>query len=211
MCDFANGKTPDTFLEPVLRAVILHFWLAYDHPFVDGNGRTARALFTWAMLHHDYWLAEFVSLSKELKRGPAQYYRSFLYAENDEGDLTYFLLAQLRAIRAAIDELQSYVQRKMDEARALEPLLRESATFNHRQRALLSHALRNPSAEYTVRSHGTSHSVERQTARTDLKGLEAAGFLRCIVQGRRFLFTPVANLADVLRAQTNAGQDSDGR
>lgn len=45
MCDFANGKTPVQFIHPVIRAIILHFWLAYDHPFVDGNDRTARALF----------------------------------------------------------------------------------------------------------------------------------------------------------------------
>ncbi|MBD3393724.1 MAG: hypothetical protein GF418_16430 [Chitinivibrionales bacterium] len=44
-CDFANGKTPAFFIHPVLRAVTLHFWLAYNHPFADGNGRCARALF----------------------------------------------------------------------------------------------------------------------------------------------------------------------
>src|SRR5262249_46303965 len=58
MCDFANGKTPEGFIHPVLRAIILHFWLAYDHPFVDGNGRTARALFYWSMLRHNFWLCE---------------------------------------------------------------------------------------------------------------------------------------------------------
>ena len=42
LCDFANDKTPGYFIHPVIRAIILHFWLAYDHPFVDGNGRTAR-------------------------------------------------------------------------------------------------------------------------------------------------------------------------
>jgi Fic family protein len=51
MCDFANGVTPGFFVHPVIRGIILHFWLAYDHPFVDGNGRTARALFYWQMLH----------------------------------------------------------------------------------------------------------------------------------------------------------------
>ncbi|MCK4999222.1 MAG: Fic family protein, partial [Anaerohalosphaera sp.] len=35
MCDFANGKTPKEFIHPVVRSIILHFWLSYDHPFVD--------------------------------------------------------------------------------------------------------------------------------------------------------------------------------
>lgn len=46
MCDFANGHNTDgPYMHPLIRAIILHFWLAYDHPFEDGNGRTARALF----------------------------------------------------------------------------------------------------------------------------------------------------------------------
>ena len=43
MCAFANGATPDNFIHPAVRAVLLHFWLAYDHPFVDGNKRIAFA------------------------------------------------------------------------------------------------------------------------------------------------------------------------
>lgn len=70
LCDFANGDTPTAFIHPVIRAVTLHFWLAYDHPFVDGNGRTARALFYWAMLRHDYWLFSFISISTILRKGP---------------------------------------------------------------------------------------------------------------------------------------------
>jgi len=50
MCAFVNGRDTEPFIHPAIRAMILHFWLAYDHPFVDGNGRTARALFYWAML-----------------------------------------------------------------------------------------------------------------------------------------------------------------
>src|SRR6266511_1498217 len=39
MCDFANGTQTQGFIHPVVRAIVLHFWLAYDHPFEDGNGR----------------------------------------------------------------------------------------------------------------------------------------------------------------------------
>ncbi len=45
LCRFANGETPKVFIYPVVRAIALHFWLVYDHPFCDGNGLTARALF----------------------------------------------------------------------------------------------------------------------------------------------------------------------
>ncbi|MCB1083642.1 MAG: Fic family protein, partial [Simkania sp.] len=83
MCDFANGKTPEYFVHPVVRAIILHFWLAYDHPFVDGNGRTARALFYWSMLRQGYWLFEFISISEVILRAPSKYAVSFLQTETD--------------------------------------------------------------------------------------------------------------------------------
>ena len=67
MVEIAGG-----FIHPMIRSIILHFWLAYDHPFVDGNGRTARALFYWSMLRHGYWLFEFISISQIILKGPDQ-------------------------------------------------------------------------------------------------------------------------------------------
>ena len=49
-----------------MRAILLHFWLAYDDPFLDGNGRTARILFFWLLRKHGYWLAEYLSISLSL-------------------------------------------------------------------------------------------------------------------------------------------------
>ena len=82
LCDFANHGRDGRFMHPVAAAIFLHFWLAYDHPFTDGNGRTARALFYWSMLRQDYWLVEFISISSILRAAPAAYSRSFLHTEN---------------------------------------------------------------------------------------------------------------------------------
>ena len=105
MCKFANGVTPGGFIHPMVRSMILHFWLAYDHPFVDGNGRTARALFYWSMLRQGYWLFEYISISNIILKAPVQYGRAFLYTETDQNDLTYFLIYHAGVIRKAIDEL----------------------------------------------------------------------------------------------------------
>ena len=67
-CAFANGETGEGFLHPVVRAILLHFWIGYDHPFADGNGRTARALFYWSMLRSGYWLAQYISISSILRK-----------------------------------------------------------------------------------------------------------------------------------------------
>lgn len=172
MIRFANhGADDGSFLHPVIRAIALHFWLAYDHPFEDGNGRTARALFYWSMLHHGYWMFEFTSISRLLAQAPVQYGRAFLHTETDENDLTYFILHQVDVILRSLSDVESYIENKIEQVREVERMLRRSTDLNHRQLSLLAHAIRHPGAEYTIRSHMTSHSVAYATSRSDLFGL----------------------------------------
>ena len=193
LCAFANGGG-EQFVHPVVRAVFLHFWLAYDHPFADGNGRTARILFYWAMLREGYWLAEFISISRILRKAPSQYARSFLLTETDDNDLTYFLLYHLEVVVRAIDDLLAYVARKEREVRTAERLVRSAGRLNHRQLALVGHALRNPDAAYTVESHRRSHGVVYETARSDLLDLADAGLLVKGRSGKAFRFTVAPDL-----------------
>ncbi len=199
MCDFANARTPGFFVHPVLRAITLHFWLAYDHPFVDGNGRTARALFYWSMLRCGYWLFEFISISNILRKAPIKYGRSFLYTETDDNDLTYFIVAQTKVIRRAIEELHAYIGRKTAEVREMESHVRALDLFNHRQVELIRHALRHPLQQYSISSHQKSHNVVYQTARTDLQNLHQRGVLDWKKRGRQMVFIAPGDLAQRLR------------
>jgi Fic family protein len=199
MCDFGNAKTPAFFIHPALRAIILHFWLAYDHPFVDGNGRTARALFYWSMLRSGYWLFEFISISNILRKAPVKYARSFLYTETDENDLTHFIIAQTKVIRRAIDDLHAYIDRKTAEVREMESHIRALDLFNHRQVELIRHALKHPFQQYTIAGHQKSHNVVYQTARTDLLDLRKRGVVDGNKRGRQMVFVAPGDLAQRLR------------
>jgi Fic family protein len=199
LCKFANeDENARQFVHPVVRAIVLHFWLAYDHPFEDGNGRTARALFYWYMRTRGYWLVEYLSISRILRNAPSQYARSFLLTETDNRDVTYFIDYQLRVIKRAIKELHDYLGRKAEELRNVERLMKRSPAFNHRQLALLSYALRNPDGFFTFRTHADSHGVTHETARNDLLPLVEKGLLtRTTVRGRH-VFRPRPNLPDLL-------------
>ena len=204
LCDFANADESSLpFVHPVLRAILLHFMIGYDHPFADGNGRTARALFYWHMARSGYWLMEYTSISHILRRAPALYMRAYLHTETDKNDTTYFLLHQLRTIRQAIDALHTYVARKSREHQEMESLLARSpnlrACFNHRQIALLGHALRNSGEAYRVDAHQRTHGVVYQTARNDLLTLEAQGLLEKSRQGNAFLFHAPTDLRERLK------------
>jgi Fic family protein len=207
LCDFANSESDDeeSFIHPVVRAILLHFWLAYDHPFVDGNGRTARVLFFWSLRTKGYWLVEYLSISKILREAPGKYNRAFLLTESDEGDTTYFLLHQLEVIERAIEQLHKYLRRKVAEVRDVEQLLRGTGGFNHRQTALLSGALRNPDHVYTFTSHAKSHDVTHETARSDLRDLADRGLLDTERAGRLYRFSPAGDLTARLRALGDRG------
>jgi Fic family protein len=194
MCQFANGSPKETFIHPVLRAIVLHFWVGYDHPFVDGNGRCARALFYWSMLHHGYWLCEYISISQILLKAPSKYGRSYLYTETDGNDLTYFLLYHLDVIRRSIEALHKFIQKRTRQLKKLESQVRNLDVLNHRQRALLSHAVRHPGYLYTINTHKTSHNIVYQTARTDLLDLQDRGLLHAKKTGRRWTFTAPEDL-----------------
>jgi Fic family protein len=200
MCEFANeGEDDDPFVHPVLRAILLHFWLAYDHPFEDGNGRTARILFFWLMRVNGYWLAEYLPISRLIRNAPAQYGRAFLETETDGGDVTYFLIHQLNVIERAIGDLHDYLKRKTAEIRNIETLLHGADYLNGRQLALVSDAVRDPDASYSFDSHAMSHRVSHETARSDLGDLADRGLLVRRRRGRKYLFEPAPGLPERLK------------
>lgn len=150
------------------------------------------------MLRHGYWLFEFVSISQIILKAPIKYARAFLYAETDDNDLTYFILHQLDVIRRAMKELHDYSERKTAALQAVESRLRGMRTLNHRQQALISHALCHPHQRYTFKWHQVSHNIVYQTARTDLLSLEQRHLLRGQKVGRTWYFTPVPDLEERL-------------
>lgn len=199
VCAFANGDGAPGYVPPVLRAITVHFMMGYDHYFEDGNGRTARALFYWTMLREGFWLTEFVPISRILKQAPAQYARSFLLTEQDHGDLTHFFLYQLDVLERAIKDLHEYLARKASEVRDLQRSMRaRPGVYNHRQLALLESAVKDPGAEYSVRSHSLSHNTSGETARHDLRALENAGLLVRSRRGKQYVWVPVSDLVDRL-------------
>ncbi|MBK6726549.1 MAG: Fic family protein [Xanthomonadales bacterium] len=203
LCAFANDDQLQPFLHPVVRAIAIHFQMGYDHPFVDGNGRTARTLFYWSMLRSGYWLSRYLSISSVIRRKPADYQRAYLYTESDGNDLGYFVEHQLDVMQRAFDGLMQYVRRKRAERRDGAGLLRADsrlgASLNHRQRRLLEHALQHGDHAYTIAEHQRRHTVTYQTARTDLLDLAKRDLLELRKEGRAFTFFAPLDLAARIR------------
>lgn len=199
LCVFANSDHADeNFVHPVVKAILIHFWLAYIHPYHDGNGRTARALFYWYMLSKKYWLFEFLSISRIILNASKQYWRAFLYTEYDECDLNYFIHHQLVAINQALEDLRIFLVKKKREETESRMIQTKNKNLNERQRALLLHGLKHPGYVYTVKEHMNRCSVVYETARRDLMELEESGFLERHEGDKEYQYTTVQKLAKKL-------------
>ena len=205
---FANATDDAVFVHPVVRAILLHFMIGYEHPFVDGNGRTARALFYWAMARFGYWMTEFLSISTIIRKAPAQYARAYVFSETDDNDVTYFLDYNLRVILQSIRQLHAYLARKAREMHDVQRLLERSipvSILNYRQVALLVSMRKHPEMVHTIESHRRSHNVTYQTARTDLLKLAGLGLVAMAKPGRAFVFAPAHDFDERLGQLANSG------
>ena len=203
LCEFANTEQTDVFIHPTIKAIVLHFMLAYEHPFVDGNGRTARALFYWYMAKRNYWLMEYCSISNILKNAPAKYSRAFLYTETDNSDLTYFIIHQLDVIQQSIKSLNDYIDRKVESVKDAKKLLHKNKalqdSLNSRQMILLTHALKHPGFLYHIKSHQAKHAITYETARKDLYGVSIKiKLLDKLKQGSAFVYRAPEDLNERL-------------
>ena len=206
---FANSTDESEFIHPVVRAMLLHFMVGYDHPFVDGNGRTARALFYWSMAKSGYWMTEFLSISTIIRKAPVQYARAYVYAETEDNDVTYFLDYHLRIVLRAIRQVHRYLARKACEINDIQKMLDRfvpASVLNYRQVAVIVSMRKHPEQWYTIRGHRRSHNVTYQTARTDLLKLVELQLVASAKRGREFVF----RLADDFDERLRELADSDG-
>lgn len=176
LCRFANTDDSEQFIHPIIKAVIIHFMVSYVHPFVDGNGRTARALFYWYMLKKGYWLMEYLSISRIIYRSKASYEKAFLHAETDGCDMGYFIAYHLRVLHLAFKELQAYIEKKIVQ-RQNDAAYMHIEGINERQAAMLSILKNSPKTIFTIRDVQTRFSVSQPTARIDVENLVAMGLM----------------------------------
>lgn len=200
---FANDRNPDTrnWIHPLIKAFVLHFMLSYEHPFADGNGRVARALFYWFALREGYWLIEYVSISSVIAESKIAYGKAFLYTETDGADLTYFLIYHAKILDSAVKHLTAFVDRKRREVAALEKRISDRHrpdAFNHRQSWLLNEFARGRLQRVTIEEQQKRNAVSYLTARKDLESLVEAKCLRKRKVGKSSIYTPVNDLVKVL-------------
>jgi Fic family protein len=186
---FANDEFEDeSFIHPIVKAIMLHFWLGYLHPFTDGNGRLARLLFYWYLIKKGYWAFAYLPISKVIKKSPKQYIMAYVYSEQDDNDLTYFLDYNVRKIKLAVKDFKEYLEKQSSGNMKMKKKCHEKYKLNIRQVQLLQYLYGDPDERTTLMAHMNVNQVAKMTASKDLKDLVKKGFLVINKQGRNVYY-----------------------
>lgn len=177
LCKYFNETNARVYVHPIIRGIIIHFMVAYMHPFVDGNGRTARALFYWYMLKQGYWLTEYLSISRVIAMSKKSYEKAFQYVEADFNDLGYFITYNLKVLDQAFKQLQNYIKKKQEEKMLANTFL-QLGDINERQARIIRMYMENPREVLTVRDLQNKFMVTATTAKSDIVGLMNRGLLK---------------------------------
>lgn len=176
LCRYFNETNAKVFVHPIIRGIIIHFMIAYMHPFVDGNGRTARALFYWYMLKQGYWLMEYMSVSRVIANSKKSYEKAYQYVESDSMDLGYFIIYNLKVLDKAFKQLQAYIKKKQDE-KVLANTFLQLGNINERQAQIIRMYIDNPNEVLTVKDVQAKFLITPTTAKSDLIALVQRGLL----------------------------------
>lgn len=177
LCKYFNDKDAKPYVHPIIRGIIIHFMIGYFHPFVDGNGRTARALFYWYMLKEGYWMTEYLSISRVIAKSKKSYEKAYLYTEADDMDLGYFINYNLKVLEQAYRELKEYIQRKQAEKKASYQFMR-LGYINDRQAQVIQRFVDDPSEIITVKDLQERFFISPTTAKQDIVHLMERGLLK---------------------------------
>ena len=177
LCRFFNAPTVSgEFIHPIIRGIIIHFMVGFVHPFADGNGRTARALFYWYLLRQGYRLTEYLSISRIIAQSKKAYERAFLYAEADGMEIGYFVAYNLKVLEQSFIQLQKYIERKELQKKAALRLM-HLGNINQRQAQIIQILMDEPTTVLTIKDLCVKFFVSPTTAKADVTGLMALGIV----------------------------------
>lgn len=184
LCAFFNDENTEVFVHPIIRAITIHYLVGYYHPFADGNGRTARALFYWYMMKSNYWLVQYLSISRIIKGSKKSYEQAFLYSEADGNDIGYFIQYNMEVLIKSFDALSRYIKRKHNDKKKAEKLL-HLGDITERQSQILSIYIENPDSVLVSTDIIAKFGVSPGTAKSDLRNLMNKGYLKEVSLNKR--------------------------
>jgi Fic family protein len=133
-----------------------------------------------------------------IKQSPIQYAMAYIYSEQDDNDLTYFIDYNIRKIKLAIKDFKEYVEVKSKENKQFNDSLKLKFHLNDRQSQLLQYLYKSEDRYTSSTMQMKIYQVTKKTAVSDLKSLEKMGLLKAKRIGRNIRYYATKKIKTVL-------------
>jgi len=174
MGEFVRWLNEETSISPVLIAGIAQYQFVDIHPFLDGNGRTARLLCTLILYQNGYDFKKLFSLSEYYDKDRPSYYNAIQSVRNNDMDMTYWLEYFTEGLKNQLIEVKIKGEMAIKKEVILEKA--ERLNLNQRQQEILLYLVEEGrvSVEKIVRKF----NWVRRTVQRDLVKLVNLGFVK---------------------------------
>jgi Fic family protein len=170
--DWFNDKQ---IIDPIIKAGIAHLWFVTIHPFEDGNGRIARTITDLQLARTDGNTQRFYSLSAQIRKERASYYKHLENAQKNGLDITNWLEWFLTCLEHALSSTSDILTNVLRKARFWET---HSAThLNERQRLMINKLFENFIGKLTSSKWAKMTKCSQDTASRDIHSLIELGIL----------------------------------
>ncbi len=171
------------YLHGIIQGILLHYFIAYIHPFFDGNGRSARSLFYFIGFKNNLNYLELISISAHLKEHGKRYEKSFDLVKEHELDISYFIDFCLDSLIFALGKIEEKINYLIKISN-----LKDSLALSPNQTALLQKMALNKYKGISIEEYGLSINKSREVSRKNLKDLVRKGLLREEKIGKRYIY-----------------------
>lgn len=175
MNKFLEWFNETTTMDPVLKAAIAHLWFVTIHPFVDGNGRIARAIADMQLARADGSRQRFYSMSAQIQRERNVYYEILEKTQKGNLDITKWLLWFLDCLDRAITLSEENLSGVIQKAKFWES--HQDVALNERQRKMLNKFMDGFEGKLTSSKWAKIAKCSPDTALRDIQDLIEKGIL----------------------------------
>jgi Fic family protein len=162
---------------PIFRAAIIHYQLVFIHPFIEGNGRTARAMATLSLYNSGYDFKRFFSIEQYFDSDVERYYGALLSVqENENTDITYWLEYFCYGLALEIDKVKQQVM-KLSKDLKMKKELGKQVALSERQ-ILILELLHNQGKVTSGDAQRILPNISVDTILRDLKDLITKGVVQ---------------------------------
>jgi Fic family protein len=171
-----NSTGPDD-MHAVLKAGIVHYELVRIHPFLDGNGRVARAAATLVLFKEGYDIKRFFSLEEYYDREPLQYYEALQSVAKLEGNLTNWLEYFTEGLAIELTRIKEKVKSLSTDLKIKKSLGGQQLALSERQIKIVEFVQENGFLQNKA-FFELFPMISEDTVLRELKDLIAKGILR---------------------------------